>query len=141
VAWSAYIALFASAPALEKAGQVLLALGALVVIAVLRERGRAGGDPPLGAPTLEIVAWHRNELVRQRDLLRSVPHWYLGPLLVPGVLVTFLGRWLANPVHTLPLALTLGFVVLVFGGVWLANVVGARKLEHQIAELDEKVGI
>jgi hypothetical protein len=136
VAWAVYFALLTSAPLLEKVGLVLTGLGALVVVNVLRKRGRAGGDPPLDAPTLQIVAWHRAELARQRDLLRSVPLWYLGPL-VPGVLVTFLGRWLVSPERAVSLASSLGVVVLVFGGVWVLNAVGAKQLERKIRELDE----
>jgi hypothetical protein len=133
--WAAHFALRAPAPPLEKAGMVLLGLGALMVVTVLRRRGHAGGDPPLAAPTGELVAWHRSELARQRDLLRSVPLWYLGPF-VPGMLLTFFGRWQANPEQLESLVVSFATVVLVFGGVWFLNVVGARKLERKIRELE-----
>lgn len=138
--WSAHFALRAPAPALEKVGTVLLGLGALVVVTVLRRRGHAGGDPPLAAPTRELVAWHRSELSRQRDLLRSVPLWYLGPF-VPGMLLTFFGRWHANPEQVLPLAMSLGIVVVVFAGVWVLNALAAKKLDRKIRDLEQMAGI
>jgi len=140
VAWTAHFAVSAPAPLLERIGTALIGVGALLVVTVLRRRGHAGGDPPLAAPTGELLAWHRSELARQRDLLRSVPLWYLGPF-VPGLLLTFLGRWLANPEQSRPLALSFGFVVLVFGGVWVLNVVGAKKLDRKLHELDDNASV
>jgi hypothetical protein len=139
MAYAAHFALRAPAPPLEKAGMVLLGLGALVVVTVLRRRGHAGGDPPLAAPTGELLAWHRSELARQRDLLRSVPLWYLGPF-VPGMLLTFFGRWQAKPEQLQSQAISLSIVVLVFAGVWVLNVMGAKKLERKLRELDQNTG-
>lgn len=138
--WAAHFALRAPAPPLEKAGMVLLGLGALVVVTVLRRRGHASGDPPLAAPTGELLGWHRSELARQRDLLRSVPLWYLGPF-VPGMLLTFFGRWQANPERAGELAISLGIVVLVFVGVAVLNLVAARKLDRKIRDLEQNAGV
>jgi hypothetical protein len=125
------------APPLVKAGGVLIGIGALVVATILRLRGRAA-QPPVAAPTSEVVRWHRSELVRQRDLLRRASLWYLGPF-VPGTGLVFAGRWLERPDKWLPVSLAAAFVVLVFVGIALLNLWGARKLDQQIAALGQEL--
>lgn len=135
VAWAASFTLRSAAPPVIKAGVVLIALGGLAVTAILRLRGHAATrELSLTAPTREALGWHRSELVRQRDLLRAVPLWYLGPF-VPGVATTLVGGWLTNPGQGLRVALSAAFVALVFAGVALLNLRGARKLDQQIEEL------
>ena len=50
----------------------------------------APGSLPVDAPLTASIAFHRGELVRQRDLLRSVVWWYIGPI-IPGLVVFFFG--------------------------------------------------
>ncbi len=123
-------------PMLVRAGALLLVVGTAIAIANIRLRGRAAdGAPPVNGPTTNLVAWHRRELERQRDLLRDVPLWYVGPF-VPGTAVFLLGGYLAKP-EAWPMFL---FVVLTtsatLGGIVWFNRRGAKKLEAQIRDLD-----
>jgi len=135
VAWAGSFALRAGPPLMMRAGMALIAVGALVVASLLRLHGHAArAEPPLAGPTAEVVGWHRSELERQRDLLRKVPLWYLGPF-VPGLVVFFAGGWLASPDNRLRIALTGLLTAAVFAGVAALNARAARKLDEQIVEL------
>jgi hypothetical protein len=139
VAWTGSSALDSSEPLIARVSMALLAAGAIVVAAVLRKRGHAAsGEPPLAASTREVLGWHRAELTRQRDLLRDVPVWYIGPF-VPGVALQLVGDWLASPDQGVYVGLTAALVVAVFVGVALLNLRGARKLDAQIEELGRGV--
>ncbi|MBX7540717.1 hypothetical protein [Qipengyuania sphaerica] len=84
---------------------------------------------------------HRAQLVRQRDLLRDVPRWYLAPL-VPGILGVYLAGisrasdkagWIAAVGDVwVPLFGTVAFIIFVG---WL-NLRTARKLDREIAAVD-----
>jgi hypothetical protein len=78
------------------------------------------------------LQFHRRELVRQRDLLRSVWLWYIGPF-VPGIVVFGMGVGSRHGTGTWWNALPF---LCVFGGVMWANYRAARGLDRQIAELD-----
>lgn len=130
---------------LSALGGALLMAGVVVVVVVLWRRGSNVRPPELDAPTSEQIAFHRRAIVRQRDLLRSVPRWYLGPL-VPGVLVLSVAEALRAPLgEALPhptltrVAMVAGEVAIlaiVFGAVAWLNARAARKLDAEIATLD-----
>ncbi|MEZ5682469.1 MAG: hypothetical protein R3E14_14360 [Erythrobacter sp.] len=83
----------------------------------------------------------RDQLKRQRDLLRGVPRWYLAPL-VPGILGVYLttaygvarahGWEVALGGIWQPLGLTIAFFCLV---AWL-NLRAARQLDRKLASLE-----
>ena len=85
------------------------------------------------------LAFRRAELVRQRDLLRSIWLWYLGPF-IPGLVVLIAAFARTSYVHAHPAVLLID--LLLFGAIFLAigrvNARGARKLQEQIDELDEE---
>ncbi len=97
--------------------------GTAYVVVQLYRRSR-----PLALPEelglMGSVEFYRRELVRQRDLLRSVWSWYLAPL-APGLLV--ISR--LKPI-------TVAINATVFGGIWWLNQRGAARLTRQIEELD-----
>jgi hypothetical protein len=119
---------------LSKAGPALIVLGTLYI--VLQLYVRAASPPVPGAE--RCVDFHRRELERQRDLLRTVPRWYLLPL-VPGLSVMFVDRFLdAWAKGGTAIAMSLGsalVTILIFLGVWWLNVVGARRLQREIDAL------
>ena len=83
----------------------------------------------------------RAQLVRQRDALRSVPLWYVAPLL-PGVVsiyvLTGIGASRVTDLATIvsELALPLGGTLLFFAFVCWLNLASAQRISDQIAELD-----
>lgn len=132
-------AFFVSTP-LAKVGCVLIAAGMAVVLWQLYRLARAASPDAL-AVTEHWAEFYRGELVRQRDALRSVWLWYLGPL-VPGMVVF----WLSAGIKTmdgdaalwgwLTTALGLGAMGLVFGAVVAANARAAKSLQAEIDALD-----
>lgn len=122
---------------LMRAGSLLSILGTLVVVWQLHRR--ASSRPlPAAESSLPSRDFHRAELVRQRDALRSVWLWYVGPL-VPGMVVFRLGVN-ANPDPTLPFArgwAAEGVIACIILGVILLNLYGAHKLQRQIDQLDQ----
>jgi hypothetical protein len=79
--------------------------------------------------------FHRGQLVRQRDLLRSVWLWYLLPF-VPGLLLLLIGRAAADPGGAPRVALSAMVGVLVFLGIGWLNERAARGLDREIETLD-----
>lgn len=73
---------------LMQIGSALIILATLVVLHQLHRRG---SSRPLPGADAAIASrdFHRAELLRQRDALRTVALWYVGPF-VPGVVVF---RW------------------------------------------------
>lgn len=123
---------------LMKAGSVLIMLGTLVVVWQLHKRGSAQSTP-LGVSVHEHIAFHRSELIRQRDALRSVPIWYLAPF-VPGLVVFLLGLSLRAPatwLAFLTMGASAGFCALIFGLVWWLNKWAASQLQKQIDALEQ----
>lgn len=74
--------------ALMRLGDGLMVAGVVWILLQLHRRAGTGTSPEaLGQK--DCAVFHRTELVRQRDALRSVWQWYLGPLLPGlGVIVT-----------------------------------------------------
>jgi hypothetical protein len=119
-------------------GAVLTIFAALFVAWQLHRRGSARRVPDIGQ---DLVAFHREELVRQRDALRSIGRWYLAPF-VPGAAMVMLGRWFQAHVEGrsvaldhLIIALASVIVALVFLAVWQLNRRGADRLQRRIDEL------
>lgn len=124
-------------PILVRVGALLIVVGTAVVVANIRLRGHAAKEQaPLDGPTTALVAWHRAELVRQRTLLRDVPRWYLAPF-VPGVAVFVVGAFISRPSGWPVFLVVVAFSVATFLGLAWVNRRAARKLEEQIAKLDD----
>jgi hypothetical protein len=79
--------------------------------------------------------FHRSQLVRQRDLLRSVWLWYLLPF-VPGLLLIQIGRAAGDPSRPLRVVMSATISVLVFLGIGWLNQRAARKLDREIEGLE-----
>lgn len=85
------------------------------------------------------VDFHRRELERQRDALRSIWAWYLGPL-IPGLVVLIIGKEIVRapgePHHWIGFGAMTAVCTLVFWGIGKLNHMVARALQKQIDELD-----
>jgi hypothetical protein len=125
-------------------GCVLVIAGVLFVVYMLQKRG-AARIVPAGMSFHNCLDFHRQELERQRDLLRSVWTWYLLPF-IPGMAVFLLGLFLRTmklpnaPAHArlviVAFSLTAAFVAAVFIVIGKLNQWGARKLQRKIDALD-----
>lgn len=86
------------------------------------------------------IEFQRRQLEQQRDLLRSVWRWYLGPL-IPGMAVLLFAFGRANPGHLKHPALVVVPEAMFFAAVAVAiasvNGRAARRLQRQIDELEQ----
>jgi len=112
-------------------GSVLVVLGTLVVMWQLHRRAASRVVPEdFGVSGLQF---QRTELARQRDALRAVWLWYLGPL-VPGLAVFM---WGMQGSSARPLELLVDLTMLtVFAAIAWINRRLAAKLQRQIDALD-----
>ena len=124
-------------------GAGLIMAGALYVCWQLYRLGRAATGGELAAGAQSWITFHRTELTRQRDALRTVWSWYFAPFL-PGMLVFLAGVSFteANPAP-FPARLGvflagLGIMAAVFAVIWLLNAVAAKRLDAEIAALDNQ---
>jgi hypothetical protein len=129
---------------LVRLGCILVIMGTLFVVYTLHQRGSARTLPAESA-SHSCVEFHRRELQRQRDLLRSVWTWYLLPF-IPGIVVFNLGLYLrkmqqpnasahAGRIATV-FAATAVVYALVFIGVGKLNSWAAGKIQREIDALD-----
>lgn len=121
-----------------KLGAALLILGAFYVVWRLHTLAKAANVPD-AARADDLASFHRDELVRQRDALRSVWRWYLGPF-VPGMVVFIAGTVMHSGAPWYA-ALAIAAVALAFQGLifWLIgrlNMRAADKLQAEIDALD-----
>jgi hypothetical protein len=113
---------------------VLIVAAACYAAWQLRVRGASKPVPSdmVGASCLEF---HRRELEKQRDLLRNIWKWYLGPM-VPGLALLVIWSIAAAPParRWFPIAYA-AVAALCFWGIGRLNRRGAVRLDRQIAEL------
>jgi Flp pilus assembly protein TadB len=132
-AFSGYV-VFLPSPILKLASAMIV-VGTLLVVWQLHKRGSARSLPP-GASGQSSLAFHRAELVRQRDALRTVWLWYLMPF-APGMVLFNAGLLLHQPGPPLTQRLPVPVVgAAVFLGIWLLNRRGAKRLQREIDDLD-----
>lgn len=126
---------------MTKAGSALVIAAVFYIVWQLHRRGGAHKLP--GGSTLGLVDFHRRELERRRDVLKTAWRWYILPV-VPGMVLMMLGRWYqfhvpGRPLELDHLVIILGVVIaaLIVGMVRLVQVIGAAKLQRKIDELDK----
>jgi len=124
--------------ALTRVGFGLVIAGMLYLAWQLHRRGSSRSLPAeMGLAT--GLDFFKRELERERDLLKNVAKWYLGPL-IPGwvVLMVALGR--TNPGHLRHFAVSFSAFNLLAAGffvfVWRLNLWAAGKVQRRIDELD-----
>jgi hypothetical protein len=108
--------------------------GAIYIVWHLRVRAAATAMPA-GLGRDSSVAFYRRELEKQRDLLRNIWKWYLGPL-VPGLaLLTIWGIFKAPPERRWFPEVYGVCCVALFWGIGRLNHRAACRLDRQIDEL------
>ena len=118
-----------------RAGAGMVILATVFIVYHLRLRGSASSLPAdLGLKS--ALEFHRLELVRQRDLLRSVWWWYVLPML-PGMLVMQIGLALVHPERLTRIVLYCVVVVGVAAGIHWLNRRGAARIQERIDRLKE----
>ena len=125
-----------------RVGAALCVLGGWYVAYQLHRRAWPRIAPADLALT-NCMEFHRGELVRQRDYLRGIWRWYLGPF-IPGLAWLVAGAGAANPGH-LPhvwrfLAGYALATALAFYFIARMNLKAAGKLQKRIEELDGWMG-
>jgi hypothetical protein len=124
--------------ALARVAFGLIIAGTLYVMWNLHERG-ASRSLPADLGLASGLDFYRLELERQRDLLRSVWSWYLGPM-IPGLVVLMVARGRTNPSRLWPVGLSSALIALVFVSAWWLNQRAARRLQGRIDELNALEG-
>lgn len=126
---------------LMKAGCLEIILAMVFITWQLHRRGSAR-KAPTDVPGAALLEFHRSELLRQRDAVRTAWLWNVTPL-VPGLVLLMLGRWFQFHVQGRSLeldhwiiALCSVIVLLMLGVVMLVQRLGKYRLEKRIAELD-----
>lgn len=119
----------------QKLGAALTIAATVFVVWQLHRRGSARALPA-GVSAAASLAFHRAELVRQRDATRSTVWWYFAPFAL-SMSVSVVGNFLAHPEWPLMRgALVIVLVILVFVGGILLNRWTARRLQTAIDDLD-----
>ena len=127
--------MFTSPSVLLSIGAGLTIAAVIAVVYMLHLWGTAQTLPSDLALT-SALEFHRVQLERQRDLLRSVWWWYLLPF-VPGVVVMVIGRALAQPERMVQIiAWSIGMIVIMVGGNVL-NRRAAARIQRRIDRLKE----
>jgi hypothetical protein len=108
-------------------GPVLGTVGLLFVMYMLVAKARAR-RVPADLDSRAVLHFHQQEIARQRDLLRTVPYWYLLPL-VPGLLAQTMAKW-----HPVSGPIMLVVVGAIFYGIARVNAWGAVWLDGKLAE-------
>ena len=121
-----------------RVGAALCILGGWYVAYQLHHRARSR-TAPADLAVANCMEFYRGELVRQRDFLREIWRWYLGPL-IPGPAWLVVGAGVANPGHLPHVWRFLGGYALVaalaFFLIAQINLKAAGRLQKRIEELD-----
>lgn len=135
-----YATLPIAATPLWPIANIAIIVGTLVVVWNLHRIGRAAATPA-SAKFGALLDFHRAELVRQRDALRTIWLWYVMPF-VPGMALWFSALWFATPEAQQTAGWGMGLVtsaavsVAVFVSIIALNLAGAARLQCMINELD-----
>lgn len=127
---------------LTRVGFGLIIASMLYVCWHLHQQGAAHRMPEnLG--TANSLEFHRQELVRQRDLVSGVWRWYLGPM-IPGLAILMVAMGRTNPGHVRNFGVFFTAyaiaMVLIFVAIGWLNQRAARRLQQRIDELDKLRG-
>ncbi|MGB8769425.1 MAG: hypothetical protein WCC92_07420 [Candidatus Korobacteraceae bacterium] len=122
----------------ERIGFALIIAGAIYYMWYLK-KWAAPKSVPADMGRADCVRFYQSELERQRDLLRSVWKWALGPI-IPGMTLLCVYLIVVPPSgHRWVSVANLMFQAAALSGlVWL-NLRAARRLDRRIKELDREL--
>jgi hypothetical protein len=115
----------------------MLSLPAVIFIVHHLHRYGTARAMPVELGLNGCLQFHRAELERQRDLLRSVWTWYLLPLM-PGLILVCLAPALARPELAWRSAAVFAGNLVVFALIGEANRYAAKRLQARIDALDRE---
>jgi hypothetical protein len=120
--------------ALTRAAGALAVAGAIFIVYHLHRHGSARAMP-VDMGLTNCLQFHRGELERQRDLLRSVWKWYLAPLL-PSLFLIYLAPALAQPDRAWRSVWGVAGNLMVFVAIGELNRRAANRLQARIDALE-----
>lgn len=127
-------AVWTTPDAVERIGYALMIAGAIYIIVHLWVWGSAQSLPgDLGRA--DCISFYQSELRRQRDLLRGIWKWYIGPL-IPGLAVLTVYHIVIAPPGKRWFPVIYAMVVPAF--LWFVgrlNLRAARQIDGRIQEL------
>ena len=124
-------ALFARVNWMIPTASALIIAATLFVAWQLHRRGSSARSPESGAA---LTDFHRTQLTRQRDAVRSVAAWYIAPF-VPGMLLLLTGVWFVPRSNHLAVLLTAVLTAVIFTSTWWLNQKAATRLQQQLDAL------
>lgn len=110
------------------------------IATVMRNLHRRGSNL-VRRPEDPCVVHLRSQYVRQFEALRTVPRWYLGPL-IPGMALVYISITIGVAEVTgwqqalRGIAWPVAATIALFGAIALANWIAVRSLKRKIAEID-----
>ena len=127
--------LFATSAKIVPRISFALIIGAAIYVAWHLLTAGAANPVPGDLGRVSCLVFHRRELERQRDLLRSVWRWYLGPL-IPGMALLIASSIISSPPQRRWFSITYaGCAAVFFWWVGRLNKRAAQRLDRQINDL------
>ena len=121
---------------LVKFGAALTLGGMYFSVYQIRRDGSAR-EVPVDSPPSACLEFHRRELTRQRDMLRRIGPWHIGPI-IPGLVLFFVGTWIGNVDDFKQSLIVAASGILAAAVLWFVhwlNVRAANKLDQELETL------
>jgi hypothetical protein len=118
---------------LERLGAALMLLGLGYVVVRLRAVG-ASRDLPVEASASACLHFYRQEVARQRDLLREAASWHIAAFL-PGVILLFIGTSMKVP-DRIGIAILIASATLAAAVLAVVSALNAREANRLQRELE-----
>ena len=123
---------------LTKVGAALTLVGMYISVYRIYRDGSAR-EVPVDSPAGDCLEFHRQELARQRDMLRRVGPRQIGPV-IPGFTLFFAGVWLSkvrDSEDAVIMGITGVLAAAVFTFIYWLNVRAANKLDQELEALGQ----
>jgi hypothetical protein len=115
-----------------------LTIAAAIAVAYMLHLWGTPRTLPSDLALMSALEFHRVQLERQRDLLRSVWWWYLLPF-APGMLVLAIGQALAQPERMSRTIASSAVILIVMVGIYALNRRAAARIQRRIDRLKENL--